>query len=158
MATVYSFPIKNIQDEEITLEQYQGKVILLVNVASECGLTPQYSELQELYEKYNDQLVVIGFPCNQFGAQEPGTEAEILAFCSTKYAVTFPMMAKVEVNGEGKHALYNFLSGSDAKHPGDITWNFEKFLVGKNGEVLERFSPKTSPLDAEVISAIDAAL
>jgi glutathione peroxidase len=133
----------------------------MVNVASECGLTPQYEELQAVYAKYKDKgLVVLGFPCNQFGSQEPGTEAEIAKFCTEKYNVTFPLFAKIEVNGAGASPLYKYLTALDTKPQGKgkISWNFEKFVVGKNGEVVARFAPRTQPDAPEVLAVIEAEL
>ena len=136
-------------------ESLQGKVVLYVNVASRCGLTPQYKELQSLYEeKQNDGFVIIGVPCNQFGRQEPGTAEEIQQFCDINYNVTFPLLSKQDVNGANRSPLYQKL----IQEGSDITWNFEKFLVGKNGNVLKRFSPATSPADSKLRSEIDTAL
>ena len=133
--------------------------MLLVNVASKCGLTPQYKALEATYQKYKDQgFVIVGIPCNDFNGQEPGTADEIKTFCSTKYNVTFPLMAKVHVKGAEQHPLYAALTGKDAKFPGDIEWNFGKFLIGRNGEVLNRFSPKTTPDDPSITAAIETAL
>jgi len=157
--SIYQFKMNNIKGESQSLTDFEGKTALIVNVASACGLTPQYTGLEALYQKYKDNgLVVLGFPCNQFGAQEPGSEDEIQNFCSTKYAVSFPMFSKIEVNGEGKCDLYNALNGDTAKFPGDITWNFEKFLINGSGEVVSRFSPKTTPDDADLISKIESEL
>jgi len=159
MSSVHDFTVKDIDGNEMALSQYQGTVLLLVNVASKCGLTPQYEGLQSLQGRYGDKgFTVIGFPCNQFADQEPGTEAEIKTFCSTQYRVTFPMAAKLEVNGPARHPLYEYLAGETAAFPGDITWNFEKFLVGKLGEVVHRFSPKVTPDSEELASSIDAVL
>jgi len=159
MATVYDFTMTDISGEAMPLAQFKGKVMLLVNAASACGLTPQYSGLQKLHtNKSADGFSVIGLPCNQFGAQEPGSEAEIQNFCSTKFSVSFPMTAKIEVNGANRHPLYEFLAGKNAKFPGDITWNFEKFLIGRNGEVLARFEPKQGPMNEELRAAINNAL
>ncbi len=152
-------PLKDIDGKPTTLKSYSGKVVLIVNVASKCGLTPQYEALEGVYKKYQSKgLVVVGFPCNDFAGQEPGTADEIKTFCSTKYNVTFPLMSKLHVKGPEQHPLYSSLTGKDAKFPGDIEWNFGKFVVGRNGEVLARFSPKTKPDDAEVIAAVEAAL
>jgi len=154
-----NFKMKGIDGKEVDLSQYQGKVVLYVNVASKCGLTPQYSGLQKLHDKYNkDGLVIIGVPANEFGEQEPGTDAEIKEFCTTNYGVKFPMLSKVVVKGEGTCPLYKFLTGKDAKFPGDISWNFEKFLVGRNGEVASRFKPTVKPDDAKFIQALEAEL
>lgn len=155
------FRVKTIDGQSVDLEQYRGKVVLIVNVASECGLTPQYAGLQELYEKYQDKgLVVLGFPCNQFGSQEPGTEAEIKEFCSTKYHVTFPMFSKVEVNGEGAAPLYQYLTSQDVDPvgAGKISWNFEKFLIDRDGKLVHRFSPRTTPDAPELVKAIESEL
>ncbi len=156
--SVHDFKMKSIDGKEVDLSEYKGKVLLIVNVASECGLTPQYEQLQALHEKYAEKgLVVIGFPCNQFGAQEPGTEKDIKKFCSDNYKVSFPMMSKIEVNGDGQAPLYEFLKSHSEKQD-KISWNFEKFIVGKDGKVAGRVSPRTSPDSDEVISLIDAAL
>ena len=156
--SVHEFQMKSIDGKDVKLADYKGKVILFVNVASQCGLTPQYTQLQTLHEKYADKgLVVIGVPCNQFGAQEPGTEKDIKQFCSSKYNVTFPMMSKVDVNGAKQDALYTFLKSKSEKTD-DISWNFEKFVVGKDGKVAGRISPRTSPDDADVLAVIDAEL
>ncbi|MEU5536451.1 glutathione peroxidase [Streptomyces sp. NPDC020362] len=143
------------------LPQYAGKTVLIVNVASKCGLTPQYSGLERLQERFAGQgFTVLGVPCNQFLGQEPGTAEEIAEFCSATYGVTFPLTEKVEVNGEGRHALYERLVGfADAEgHSGDIRWNFEKFLIGPDGQVVARFSPQTEPESAEVVTAIEKQL
>ncbi|MEU2282128.1 glutathione peroxidase [Streptomyces sp. NPDC013178] len=143
------------------LSQYVGQTVLIVNVASKCGLTPQYTGLERLQERYGSQgFTVLGVPCNQFLGQEPGTAEEIAEFCSATYGVTFPLTEKVEVNGEGRHPLYERLVGfADAEgHAGDIRWNFEKFLVGRDGSVVARFSPQTEPESAEVVAAIEARL
>lgn len=156
---IASIPLKDINGKETTLAAYDGKVLLIVNVASKCGLTRQYQALQALYEKYKDKgLVICGFPCNQFGAQEPGTNEEIKQFCSLKYNVTFPMFDKIEVNGPNRHPLYVSLAGTESQFPGDIKWNFTKFLIGKDGKLIKRFEPRTAPDAPEVIAAIEAAL
>ncbi|MFF8972249.1 glutathione peroxidase [Streptomyces sp. NPDC014995] len=143
------------------LSQYVGQVVLMVNVASKCGLTPQYSGLERLQERYAEKgFTVLGVPCNQFLGQEPGSAEEIAEFCSATYGVTFPLTEKVEVNGEGRHPLYERLVGfADGEgHSGDIRWNFEKFLIGRDGSVVARFSPQTEPESAEVVAAIEAQL
>jgi glutathione peroxidase len=153
--------IAALQGGSADLSQYAGKVVLVVNVASKCGLTPQYSGLEKLHERYTGQgFTVLGVPCNQFLGQEPGSAEEIAEFCSATYGVTFPMTEKVEVNGEGRHPLYDRLVGfADAEgHSGDIRWNFEKFLIGKDGSVVARFSPQTEPEAAEVAAAVESAL
>jgi len=157
--SLYQVPLKDIDGKATTLETYKGKVMLIVNVASKCGLTPQYQTLESTYQKYKDKgLVVLGFPCNQFAGQEPGSNDEIKQFCSTKYNVTFPLFDKLEVNGANRHPLYIQLAGKDSPFPGDIKWNFGKFLVGRDGKILKRFEPKTTPDAPEVIKAIEDAL
>ncbi|MGQ4433126.1 glutathione peroxidase [Streptomyces sp. SAS_260] len=143
------------------LSQYAGKAVLVVNVASKCGLTPQYTGLERLQERYAAQgFTVLGVPCNQFLGQEPGSAEEIAEFCSATYGVTFPLTEKVEVNGDGRHALYERLVGfADGEgHTGDIRWNFEKFLIGRDGTVVARFSPQTEPESAEVVAAVETAV
>ncbi len=137
-----------------------GHPVLVVNVASRCGLTPQYEGLEKLAEDYAGRLTVLGAPCNQFAGQEPGSNEEIAAFCSMTYGVTFPMTDKLEVNGEGRHPLFDVLTGTadPEGHSGDVRWNFEKWLVGADGDVIARFAPTTEPLDASVVAAIDAAV
>ncbi len=152
MNDIYNFEVKAINGETTTLEPFKGKTMLIVNVASKCGMTPQYKGLEDLYKKYKDKgLVVLGFPCNQFGGQEPGTEKEIQSFCSLNYGVTFPLFAKVEVNGDSQHPLFNHLKSNAKGLLGTeaIKWNFTKFLVSPQGEVLERFAPTTEPKDIE---------
>jgi glutathione peroxidase len=154
---VLNFKMTGLDGKEVDLAKYQGKVVLFVNVASKCGYTPQYETLQALYAKYEkDGLVVVGVPCNQFGKQEPGTEKEIAEFCTSTYGVTFPMLAKVDVNGDNACPLYKFLTSkeTDAKFAGKIGWNFEKFLVSRNGEVVARFASKVDPASAEFQKAI----
>lgn len=152
-------PLKDIDGKETSLKAYSGKVLLVVNVASKCGNTPQYKDLEAAYEKYKDQgLVVMGFPCNDFGGQEPGTNEEVKTFCTTKYNVTFPMFDKVTVKGENKHPLYEALTGKKGAFPGDVKWNFGKFLVGRDGKPIMRIEPKTKVDDAKVVAAIEAAL
>lgn len=157
--TLQEIPLKDIDGKDTSLKAYDGKVVLVVNVASKCGLTPQYKSLEALYRKYKDQgLVIVGFPCNDFAAQEPGTAEEIKTFCSTKYDVTFPLMAKLHVKGPEQHPLYLQLTGKDAKFPGDVEWNFGKFLVARDGTVIQRFHSKTAPDSAEVTAAVEQAL
>jgi glutathione peroxidase len=159
--SMYEFTIKDIDGKDVKLDAYKGKVALIVNTASKCGLTPQYEGLQNLYDKYKDQgFVVLGFPANNFMGQEPGTEKEIKDFCNLKYNVDFPMFSKISVKGTDQHPFYTFLTNkqSNPGFEGDITWNFEKFLTDKNGKVIARFSPKTLPDSPEVIKAIEAAL
>ncbi|EEK95149.1 Glutathione peroxidase bsaA [Bacillus thuringiensis serovar thuringiensis str. T01001] len=151
--TVYDFSAKTITGEEKSLKDYKGKALLIVNVASKCGFTPQYKGLQEVYDKYKDQgLEILGFPCNQFGGQEPGTEADITSFCELNYGVNFPMFAKVDVKGDKAHPLYTYMT---EQAPGllgmkAVKWNFTKFLIGKDGKVVGRFAPQTKPVDLEV--------
>ena len=159
MSIFHDLKLKALDGQELPLAPLKGKVVLVVNVASKCGLTPQYAALENLYQKYKDKgFSVLGLPCNQFAGQEPGTQEEIQTFCSLNYGVTFPLGAKLEVNGPHRHSLYRLLAGEGAEFPGDITWNFEKFLVGQDGRVLARFSPRTAPDDPAVITAIEKAL
>src|ERR1700755_3399969 len=159
--SIYDFTINSIDGESTPLSKFQGKVVLVVNVASRCGFTPQYAALEKVYEKYKDRgFVIVGFPANNFGSQEPGTNQEIKTFCSSKYNVTFPMMAKVSVKGDDQTPLYQYLTDKTA-HPetgGDIKWNFTKFLVGPNGQILARFEPDVTPDSPQVTSAIEKAL
>ena len=153
--------MKSLDGKDVDLGEYQGKVVMIVNVASKCGLTPQYKQLQAMHEKYGkDGLAILGFPCNQFRSQEPGTAKEIGEFCRTKYGVSFDLFAKIEVNGNGACDLYKTLTALDTKPvgPGKISWNFEKFIVGRNGEVVARFGPRTKPDAAEVVKVIEAEL
>ena len=157
--SLYDIPLKDIDGKDATLKSYQGKVLLIVNVASKCGFTKQYAGLEATYKKYEAQsLVVCGFPCNQFGGQEPGTEADIKAFCTSKYNVTFPMFSKLEVNGANRHPLYAQLAGKSSPFPGDIKWNFSKFLIGRDGKIIGRFDSKVKPDAEELTKAIEAAL
>ncbi|MFT8211318.1 MAG: glutathione peroxidase [Symbiopectobacterium sp.] len=177
---IYAIPLTTINGEATTFGAYQGQVALIVNVASKCGLTKQYDALKKLYETYRDRgFVVLGFPCNEFAGQEPGSDAEIQEFCRATFGVQFPMFIKIEVNGEHRHPLYrhliaeqpkakgNLLSGfyerllnkgRAPKHPEDILWNFEKFLIGRDGNVIQRFSPDIAPDDKMIINAIDVAV
>ena len=144
--SVYDIPVKDIDGKDTSLKAYKGKVILIVNVASKCGLTPQYQALETLQEKYKDKgFTVLGFPCNQFGGQEPGTNEEIKQFCSSKYNVSFPLFDKIDVNGPKRHPLYVALAGPESPYPGDIKWNFNKFLIGRDGKIIKRFEPRTKP-------------
>jgi glutathione peroxidase len=178
--SLYTIPLRRLDGTAVTLTEYRGRVLLIVNVASKCGLTPQYAGLQRLHTDYAGRgLSVLGFPCNDFAAQEPGTEAQIGAFCDTHYGVTFPLFSKVNINSPPRHALYDqliaarpqarpcaagALSEALAKHgllpkqPGDVLWNFEKFLVGRDGEVRARFAPDIAPEDAALRSEIESAL
>lgn len=156
--SLYDFNMKDIDGKEMPLAKFKGKVVLVVNVASKCGLTPQYEGLQKLYTTYKDKgFVILGFPANQFGGQEPGTDTEIKQFCTGKYNVTFPMFSKIVVKGDGIHPLYTWLLGS-TENKGDIEWNFAKFLVGKDGRVLKRFNPRVTPEDKDFVATIEAAL
>lgn len=158
-APLHEITVKDIDGKPVKLEAFRGKVLLIVNVASECGYTPQYAGLQELFEKFGKQgFAVLAFPCNQFGAQEPGTPAEIKAFCSANYRVTFPLCEKIEVNGANRHPLYVLLAGRDSPVRGDVKWNFEKFLVGRDGKVLQRFGAGAEPDAPELLRAIEQAL
>jgi len=151
-------PFETINGDTTSLSDYEGKAILLVNVASKCGNTPQYAGLEKLFEKYKDQgLEVIGFPANNFGGQEPGTNKEILQFCTSNYHVTFPMMAKVSVKGNDIHPLFAYLT-EDSNIPGDITWNFSKFLIDKHGNLVARFSPKVEPSSKDIVSEVEKIL
>lgn len=180
MSNLHNIQVTTIDGQPQSLGDYAGKVALVVNVASQCGLTPQYEQLEKLYEDKKDQgLVVLGFPCNQFGGQEPGSEAEIQTFCSTQYGVQFPLFSKLDVNGEGRHPLYRELIGAQPKAqqlpdsklmsilsergllsggPSDIAWNFEKFVVDRNGQVVARFAPDVTVDHPDLIQAIDKAL
>jgi glutathione peroxidase len=158
-ASLYDIPLTNIDGKATSLAPYHGQVMLIVNVASKCGNTPQYKQLEALYRQHKDAgLVVLGFPCDQFGHQEPGSNAEIKEFCSVNYAVTFPLFDKLEVNGAHRHPLYVALAGKESPFPGDIGWNFAKFLVGRDGTIVKRFDPGLKPDAPEVTAAIDAAL
>ena len=178
--SIYDFEVKTISGEIITMNAFKNKVLLIVNVASKCGFTEQYAGLENLYQKYKDKgLVILGFPCNQFLGQEPGSEEEIKTYCSTTWGVTFPMFSKIDVNGEGRHPLYQKLidaaptavapadsgfyermasKGRAPLYPDDILWNFEKFLVGRDGKVLQRFSPDMTPEDPILVQTIKQAL
>jgi len=161
VSNLYDIPINTLQGEDSSLAPYKGKALLLVNVASRCGLTPQYTGLQRLQDTYGDKgFSVLGFPCNQFLEQEPGTPDEIAEFCSVNYGVTFPLFEKIEVNGPGRHPLYGELTAQpDAEGAaGDIQWNFEKFLVSPEGEIVARFRPGVEPEDAAVVGALEDAL
>lgn len=158
-SSLLDIPIKDIDGKDTSLNAYKGKVLLVVNVASQCGLTPQYQGLQALYEQYKDKgLVVLGFPCNDFGAQESGSNDEIKTFCATNYKVSFPMFDKIHVKGAEQHPLYAALTGKGSAFPGDVSWNFGKFLIGRDGKVLHRFEPDAEPTDAAMVKAIEDAL
>jgi glutathione peroxidase len=162
MTSIYEFSANTIDGQEVSLAQFKGKVLLIVNTASKCGFTPQYKGLEELYEKYHDQgLEILGFPCNQFGGQEPGSSEEIQTFCETKFGVKFPLFAKIDVNGANTHPLYAFLKDAAPGILGskDIKWNFTKFLVGRDGVVADRYASTTSPqsLEKDIQKAIGPA-
>src|SRR6476620_5046417 len=157
MSSVHDIPLKTLDGEDTSLGQLKGKAVLVVNVASKCGLTPQYEGLEKLHEQYADRgFSVVGFPCNQFGGQEPGSAEEIATFCSSKYGVTFPIMEKIEVNGAGRSPVYQKLTPLPdvTGRTGDIQWNFEKFLISADGTKITRFAPPTKPDDPTVIGAI----
>ncbi|HSN16718.1 MAG TPA: glutathione peroxidase [Gammaproteobacteria bacterium] len=157
MTSFHDFTVRTIDGETKSLKDYSGQPVLVVNVASECGLTPQYAGLEKLYKEYKDRgLVVLGFPCNQFGAQEPGNEAQIRQFCEVNYGVDFPLTSKIEVNGPGADPLYKWLRRESGG--ADIQWNFEKFLIGKDGKIIQRYSPKTVPEDRQLKADIQRAL
>lgn len=161
MPTLYDFEHTTIEGTPGALAEYRGQVVLIVNVASKCGLTPQYKALEELYRTYKDRgFAVLGFPCNQFGGQEPGTEEEIQTFCSTSYDVTFPMFRKLDVNGAARHPLYAWLESESTKPDGagDIVWNFAKFLIDREGKVVARFSPTMAPTAVGLVEAIEQAI
>jgi glutathione peroxidase len=159
MSAFYDIPVTGIDGSKDLLGTLRGKVTLAVNVASKCGLTPQYEGLEKLQRELQDQgFTVVGFPCNQFGSQEPGTEQQIAEFCSTTYDVSFPLSAKLEVNGAGRHPLYRYLTSPETGVSGDIAWNFEKFLIGRDGKVLRRYPPPTKPDDKALLQDIADAL
>ncbi|MBS7661748.1 glutathione peroxidase [Pseudomonas lalucatii] len=159
MSAFHDLNLRALDGEDLPLAPFKGQVVLVVNVASKCGLTPQYAGLEKLHQQYRARgFSVLGLPCNQFAEQEPDNEAAIREFCSLNYGVTFPLGSKLQVNGPERHPLYRLLAGEGAEFPGDITWNFEKFLVGQDGRVLARFSPRTAPDDPALIQAIENAL
>ncbi|HSG99176.1 MAG TPA: glutathione peroxidase [candidate division Zixibacteria bacterium] len=158
VTNIQAIPFQTITGEETSLADFAGKVVLIVNVASKCGYTPQYEGLEKLYQRFADSgLVIIGFPANNFGGQEPGSNEEIQQFCTTTYGVTFPMMSKVSVKGDDQHPLFKALT-TQADPPGDISWNFHKFLLDRNGAIIARFDTKVEPLSDNMVNAIDAAL
>jgi glutathione peroxidase len=159
--SVLEFTLKNIKGQDVKLSEYSGKVLLLVNVASKCGYTPQYEGLENIYRKYKDQgFVVMGFPANNFLGQEPGTDEEIMTFCTTKYNVTFPMFSKISVKGDKIHPLYRFLTSKETnpEFSGGISWNFNKFLVDRSGKIVDRFGTREKPENEKVVQAIEQAL
>ena len=155
---VLGFTMKSIDGEQVALSKYRGKVLLIVNVASQCGNTPQYKDLEALYLKYRDQgFVILGFPANNFGSQEPGTDQEIKTFCSSTYDVTFDLFSKISVKGDDQHPLYRLIT-SDSTYGGEVKWNFQKYLIDRDGKIAGKFLPKTQPMSPEVVSAIENAL
>ena len=161
MSSLYEIPLKTLSGDDTTLAAHKGKAVLVVNVASKCGLTPQYEGLEKLHEQYADRgFSVVGFPCNQFKGQEPGTAEEIQEFCSTTYGVTFPLYEKVDVNGENRHPVYDVLTkaADDEGHEGDVRWNFEKFLLSPEGDVVARFGPLVQPEDEKLVHAVESQL
>ena len=157
--SLYEIPLKNIDGKPASLKDYQGKVLLIVNVASECGYTPQYKGLQALHEQFKDQgFTVLGFPCNDFGGQEPGSATEIKQFCSTNYKVTFPLFEKIQVKGGGKHPLYEALTGAKSPAPGEVGWNFTKYLISREGEILQRFDSDVEPDASPLVDAVKTAI
>lgn len=161
VTNLYSFTMKDIDGKNVSLADYRGKVLLLVNVASKCGFTGQYEGLESLYKRYKDRgLVILGFPANDFLWQEPGTDAEIKTFCSLKFGVTFPMFSKISVKGSDMHPLYQYLTAKETnpQFAGAISWNFNKFLVGRDGKILARFGSRTTPADKDLVEAVEKAL
>lgn len=160
-SSIYDFTMKDIDGNDVKLDKYKGSVVMIVNTASRCGYTPQYEGLQAIYEKYKDRgFVVLGFPANNFMGQEPGTDAEIKEFCTLKYNVTFPMFSKIDVTGTHQHPLYGYLTNkaTNPEFPGDISWNFNKFLIDKNGKMVGRWGSKDKPEDEAVLAAIESQL
>lgn len=161
MSSLYDIPLKTLDGQPTSLGEFKGKAVLVVNVASKCGLTPQYNGLEHLHERYADRgFAVVGFPSNQFGAQEPGTAEEIQTFCSTTYGVTFPLFEKTDVNGENRHPVYEILTQTPDPEgkAGDVVWNFEKFLISPEGEVVARFRPLVTPEDETLVKTIEEHL
>ena len=158
---IYNFKVRDIDGKDVKLKSYKGKVVMVVNTASKCGYTPQYEGLQALYDKYKDKgLVILGFPANNFGGQEPGTEAEIKEFCTSKYKVTFPMFAKISVKGEDQHPLYAYLTSKETNpnFGGDVSWNFNKFLIDRSGKIVGRFTSKDKPMADSLIAEVEKHL
>ncbi len=159
--SIYDFTMKDIDGKDISLNNYKGKVVVIINVASKCGYTPQYKEIQQFYEKYSSKgVVVLGFPCNQFMGQEPGSESDIKTFCTNQYHVTFPMFSKIDVKGSNQSPLYTYLTeeAQNGVESNKVAWNFQKFIIGKNGKLIKSYSPPTSVFDPEFIKAIELAL
>jgi glutathione peroxidase len=158
-APIHGIPLVDIDGNRTSLKKYQGKVLLIVNVASKCGFTGQYEGLEAVYRKYAGKgLVVLGFPCNQFFGQEPGTEKEIAAFCQTAYGVTFPIFSKIDVKGVNQHPLFTYLTGEVSPKPGKVSWNFNKFLIGRDGILVDRFGSMTKPQGKTLVAAVEKAL
>ncbi|WP_455379096.1 glutathione peroxidase [Petrachloros mirabilis] len=158
ITSLYDFTLDDIEGKPVSLSQYKGKVLLLVNTASFCGNTPQYSDLETMYEKYRDRgLEILAFPANNFGQQEPGTNAEIKGFCLTKYSVSFPLFSKISVKGSDKHPLYQYLT-EKSQFPGEVEWNFQKYLVDRSGHVVGRFHHRTKPLSPEIVNEVERVL
>lgn len=156
---LYDLPIHTLDGKPTTLAEHKGKALLIVNVASKCGYTRQYKGLESVYKKYKSKgLVVLGFPCNQFGRQEPGSAEEIASFCEKNFGVTFPLYEKIDVNGDNRHPIYNLLAGKESPFPGDIRWNFNKFLVGTDGKILKRYASRVEPNSSELSKDIETAL
>jgi len=158
---IYNFKVRDIDGKDVKLKSYKGKVVMVVNTASKCGYTPQYEGLQALYDKYKDKgLVILGFPANNFGGQEPGTEAEIKEFCTSKYKVTFPMFAKISVKGEDQHPLYAYLTSkkTNPNFGGEVSWNFNKFLIDRSGNIVGRFTSKDKPMADSVMAKVEKQL
>ena len=159
--SIYDFEMLDIDGNKVGLDKYKGKVVMIVNTASKCGYTPQYEGLEKIYEKYKDSgFVILGFPANNFGGQEPGTNKEIKEFCTLRYKVSFPMFAKISVKGDDQHPLYTYLTSenSDPKFAGEITWNFNKFLIGRDGKIIDRFATQDTPESEKITGAIEKAL
>lgn len=159
--SIYDYKVKNIDSKEVSLSEYKGKVVIVVNVASKCGFTPQYADLEKFYQKYKGRgLVILGFPCNQFMGQEPSNETEIKAFCTKNYGVTFPMFSKIDVKGDKQAPLYKYLTSKAENGLADskVSWNFQKYIIDKNGKLIKSFSPPTSVFDPEFIKTIEIAL
>ena len=155
---VYDFTLNDIDGKPVSLSQFRGKVLLLVNTASFCGNTPQYTDLEKMYEQYREKgFEILAFPANNFGQQEPGTNAEIKTFCHTKYSISFPLFSKISVKGDGKHPLYRYLT-EQSPFPGDVEWNFQKYLVDRSGKVVARYHHRTAPLSDEVVRGVEAAM
>jgi len=157
--SLYDLTVKSIDGRQVALSEFRGKALLIVNVASQCGYTKQYADLQKLYEKYKDRgFEILAFPSNDFGGQEPGTDAEIREFCSSNYGVSFPVFSKLRVKGDEKHEIYRYLTAGSSPLAGEVTWNFEKFLLDREGRIISRFKSKIEPMSREIIQDIESAL